>query len=276
MNGLQEPSLSDTTFQKLASLFFQKTGITLKEHKKYLLIHRISHLVGPGKSFPRFEDYYQELLHRPNSDLMKEFINRLTTNYSFFFRDRVHFDFLMKYLQENASKQDYIRLWSTACSTGEETYSMAISALTVTPEIEKMDFKILGTDISTRVLQVASQGIYEPQKIRNHIKEKLIRLYFDFDAENNQFIVKPRLKKLIAFRHLNLMDSYPFKKLFDIVFLRNVLIYFSEKEKEKAVAQIYDYVKPGGYLVTGMSENLVGFSHRFKPLKYSIYKKMSL
>jgi chemotaxis protein methyltransferase CheR len=264
---MEENPLSDQLFKKLSDLMFEKTGITLKEHKKYLVMHRLAKFVGQGKNFKNFQDYYKELKENPDSPHVREFINRLTTNYSYFFRDPVHFDFLEKYLKENIDNQSYIRLWSAACSTGEETYSMAIASQQALPDIDmKIDYKILG-------LYKAHAGVYEAGKINGHVPEKEQKKFFDYLPDQNAYRVKERIKKMIAFRNLNLMGNYPFNKLFDVVFLRNVLIYFDEKEKELAVNKIYDHVKEGGYLITGLSESLVGIKHKFRSVKYSIYQK---
>ncbi len=149
---------------------------------------------------------------------------------------------------------------------------MAIVALETIPSIHQYDFKILATDISHAVLQVALQGVYHYSKLKN-MDDALIRKYFDFDEVKKTFTVKESVKKLIAFRYLNLMDNFPFSKQFDVVFLRNVLIYFDNREKEYILRKIYDYMKPGGYLILGLSESLVGLQTPFVSLKNSIYRR---
>jgi chemotaxis protein methyltransferase CheR len=274
MNDFGFPNLSDQLFRNITSLLFEETGVSLKDHKKYLVIHRLSKFVGENKPFRTFEDYYQALSHDNNGNLMVDLVNSLTTNYSYFFRDDIHFKFLKQYLQEKYQQEPYIRLWSAACSSGEEAYSMAISCIQALPVVQSIDLKILATDISTNVLNTADRGIYHYTKVRNHIEEMELRKYFTFDFKKKCFTIKPFVKDLISFRYLNLFETYPFKKMFDVVFLRNVLIYFDNKEKELAVNKIYDYIKPNGYLIIGLSETLVGIKYPFKALKNSIYQKV--
>lgn len=270
-------NISDQTFHKLTNFFFQLTGISIKEYKKYLVLHRLSKFIGPGKPYPNFESYYQALVSDKSGNMVNDFINVLTTNFSFFFRESIHFDFLRKYLEQNQDKQEYLRIWSAASSTGEEAYSIAICALETIPQIQKKDFKILASDISTKVLNIAIKGQYQASKINGYVPKESIRKYFYYDKKNQTYIVKEELKNLIAFRYLNLLEPYPFKKQFDIVFLRNVLIYFDNQEKKKIIDKIVEYIKPNGYLILGLSESLVGIAlnHPIKNLKNSIYQKIA-
>ena len=272
LNDNQE--LSDELFKKLSSLLFHESGITLKDYKKYLVINRLSKYVGPDRAYHNFEEYYEALKKNPSGELMTDFVNALTTNFSFFFRDDIHFDLLRNYMRENAGKQPYIRLWSAACSSGEEPYSMVIACHQEVGRLDGLDFKILATDLSTKVLDIAIKGDYHFSKVKGHIEERELKTYFTFDRSTNSFSVLPEYKKYIAFRYLNLQEPYPFNKLFDIVFLRNVLIYFDKREKELVVNQICDYIKPGGYLITGLSETLVEVKHPLKAFKNSIYQKV--
>lgn len=267
------PDLSDALFKKLSGLLFEESGITLKDYKKYLVLNRLSKFVGPDRPYKNFEDYYQALLNDKTRNLMIDFVNALTTNFSYFFRDDIHFDLLRQYLSENAGKETYLRFWSAACSTGEEPYSMVIACYQTLGELYGLDLKILATDLSTKVLEIAKQGSYHYSKIRGHISDAELRNYFNFNKGENTFTIKSKFKEYIAFRYLNLQEPYPFQKLFDVVFLRNVLIYFGKEEKEFVVNQIYDFIKPGGYLVLGLSETLVEVKHPYTAFKNSIYQK---
>jgi chemotaxis protein methyltransferase CheR len=273
MNLTDIPVLSDDLFRKFTALLFQKCGITLKDYKKYLVINRLSKFVGKGRDFENFEDYYRHLKNDAVGSSLALFVNALTTNYSFFFRDKIHFDLLKEYLREKAESEPYIRLWSSACSTGEEPYSMAIVCDKILQSIRNIDIKILATDISTRVLDIAKKGFYQKGSIEGHVSKAEIKAYFDFDSGTNQYGVSQQLKDAVAFRYMNLFDSFPFRKLFDMVFLRNVLIYFDGREKETVIEKISEYIKPGGYLVLGLSETIFEIRHGLVPMKNSIYKK---
>ena len=267
------PQLSDEHFVMFSELLYKTSGIAMKPHKKYLMLHRLSKFVGAGKRYPDFPAYYNALKQDASGKLLVEFVNVLTTNFTFFFREKVHFDFLRDYLKTNADSQEYIRIWSAACSTGEEPYSIGITAIQALHDVEKRDIRVLATDISKQVLAAADNAMYHYTKIRGHIDEKELRLYFNFDKDSNDFIVKPHIKNLITFRYLNLMEDYPFNKLFDVVFLRNVLIYFENNEKEIIINKITEHIKPGGYLILGLSESMVGLKHSLTVTKNSIYQK---
>lgn len=267
------PALSMQLYRKMSDLLYRSTGITLKENKMYLMVHRLSKFVGPEKRYKSFEEYYDALLADRSGDMMVDFMNVLTTNWTFFFREELHFDFLRSYLRERAASEPYVRIWSAACSSGEEPYSMSIAALQSLDRSKQTDFKILATDISTKMLNFAKEGRYHYTKIRGHIEDKELKTYFDFDREKNDFVVRQNVRDPISFRYLNLLEPYPFNKEFDIVFLRNVLIYFDNKEKSVVVNKIAQYLKPGGFIITGLSESLVGTDHNLVMMKNSIYQK---
>ncbi len=273
MNRIEIPFLTDGLFRKFTALLFQKSGITLKDYKKYLVINRLSKLVGRGREFTGFEEYYEALKNDKDGRLTAAFVNALTTNYSFFFRDKVHFEFLKQYLLEKRRSETYIRLWSSACSTGEEPYSMAIICYQILQDILSLDIKILATDVSTKALETAKKGLYNYSAVDGHVNNGELKTYFDYDRKDNQFQIRQILKELIAFRYLNLFESYPFKKLFDMVFLRNVLIYFNNREKEMVVQKVSNFIKPGGYLILGLSETIFEIKHDLFALKNSIYQK---
>jgi chemotaxis protein methyltransferase CheR len=149
---------------------------------------------------------------------------------------------------------------------------MAAVCLETLPDIAKLDLKILATDISTRVLAEAEKGTYFYKRLSGNVDEKRLRRHFTFNPEHHSFTVKDDLRKLVSIRELNLLGNYPFNRKFDVVFLRNVLIYFEVKEKETAIAKIAETIKPGGYLVLGLSESLVGVRHGLESMRNSIYR----
>ncbi len=266
-------NISDTTFKNIANFLYEKTGITLKEYKKYLVINRLAKYVGNDKDYKTYEDFYAALLNDKTGELFTLFTNALTTNFSFFFREEDSFKILSNYLTKYHDEQKYIRLWSAASSTGEEAYSMAITVSETLKNINLYDIKILATDISDRVLKIAQMGQYKSDKILNHIPQNYMKKYFKTSGDTCE--VTNDLKKFVTFCKLNLLAHYPFRKMFDVVFLRNVLIYFDEPKKEHIINSIFNYIKPNGLLIVGLSESLVGIKHPFKQLKNSIYYKPS-
>jgi len=269
-----EERLSDITFKKLSDYFYNHTGIMLKEYKKYLVEYRLGRFVGENNRFKSFEELYNELIRDKTGEIKTLLVQALTTNYTYFFRDEIHFEFLKEYLIEKYKERNYIRIWSAGCATGEEAYSAAMVSLEVIPEIKKMDFRILATDISINVLKYAIEGRYHYTKMKSNMPDYLLKKYFIYDKEHKTFIIKEEVKELVYFRYLNLMGEYPFQKKFDIVFLRNVLIYFGNKEKEIILRKIYNVIKEDGYLILGLSESLIGTDHPFKLIKNSIYSKI--
>lgn len=266
--------LSDSLFRRYQELFYRHSGIALKDYKQYLVEYRLQRFIGEGKEYRNYQELYDALASGHDRGLVREFVDTLTTNYTFFFREREHFSFLAHYLGKRAADQDYVRLWSAACSSGEEPYSMAITALKHLPD-QRSDFRILATDISDRVLRLALKAEYPRDKVDGSMSRETAARYFRHDPETGTMTPKDEVRRLVTFAKLNLMDAYPFKKLFDVVFLRNVLIYFENDEKEHILDKISGSIKAGGYLVTGLAESLIGVRHSLRQLKYSIYRKGS-
>ena len=264
--------LSDEMFKRFSQLLHRKTGIALKHYKKYLVISRLAKIVGPTKKFANFEGFYQALLTETDGTWVQAFINALTTNYSYFFRDPVHFGVMSQYLKERGPQEPYLRFWSAASSTGEEAYSMAI-VLAKQGDGLPSDRRILATDISTKVLAVAEKGVYPTEAIAQHVEATDQKRYFERLPEDNRFRVKDGLRVNLDFRQLNLQGDYPFRKPMDIIFLRNVMIYFGAKEKAEVIEKMFDHLKPGGLLFIGLSESLAGIRHHFVTYKSSVFRK---
>ena len=267
-----EGVLTDALFTKFSLLLNSKTGIALKDYKKYLVVSRLGQIVGPGKSFESFEDYYHALLTETDGSWMQTFINALTTNYSFFFRDSVHFQVLEQYLSDRAKDEPYLRFWSAASSTGEEAYSMAITLANHTSFLPA-DRRILATDISTKVLSQAERGVYGAEAIQRHIPPRDLKAFFEPLDNEKRFRIRDSLRGNVDFRQLNLQGDYPFRRKMDVIFLRNVMIYFGPEEKAEIVAKMYERLKTGGLLIIGLSESLAGVPHRFTGFRNSVFQK---
>ncbi|HOJ49191.1 MAG TPA: protein-glutamate O-methyltransferase CheR [Spirochaetota bacterium] len=269
---LIKSELNDKDFKKISDFVYKKVGLNIKDNKKYLVESRLSSLI--GSFFNSFTELVEHIYKFPEDSITQDIINRLTTNFTYFFREPIHFKFLKWYLQNKGKREKEIRIWSAACSSGEEPYTIAITSHEAM-NIYNYDFKILATDISTKVLVRAYSGLYEGEKIRKYVPPNLIAKYFDYNINNDMYLVKKSVKDLIAFRKFNLKSNpYPFKRQFDIVFLRNVMIYFANPEKELLLNNMYNHIKEGGYLIIGLGESLIGVKHPFKLTKYSIYQKV--
>ncbi len=264
--------VSDHLFHEFSDIFFKRSGIRLPLERKYLIVHRLSKLMGTQGGPVDFEDLCRILKNGSNPQLIHRFVDSLTTNYSYFFRDPVHFRFLKYYFLHRMGDRPRVRLWSAACSSGEEPYTMAMTAREALPDLDQRDFKILATDISQSMVERAVTGIYRRDVIERDIGGERIRKFF-FETANPEFLeIRPELANCIDFRVFNLLDVYPFKGLFDIVFLRNVLIYFDVEKKTKILGKIAEYLVPGGYLLIGLTESLVGTTHPFKQIDHNIYR----
>lgn len=267
--------LTDRLFEQFSELVYRECGINLHSGKKSLLQARLNKRLR-ATGITSYDDYYSFLVSQQDSQEIVYFLDCISTNLTYFFREQQHFDFLNQVLPDLISRRisernHRIRIWSAGCSTGEEPYSLAMCVMNHIGHHMNIDIKILATDISTRVLSIAKQGIYSQEKIKN-INYEMKQRYFK-NRGNSECEVVNELKKLITFSRLNLQDNYPFKGPFDIVFCRNVMIYFDKKTQEVLVNKIAKYLAHDGYLFVGHSESLMGLNHELSYVKPAVYRK---
>lgn len=255
-------------FQKFKNLIYEVSGIALSDDKEALVSTRISKRI-------RFlgllseNEYYDYLLAQ--SDEVIHFIDVISTNVTHFFREAEHFKILADHLQHLASSgQKEIKIWCAASSSGEEPYTIGMTCHEVLSDLN-IQYKILATDISTNVLKQAIEGAYSIDKL-NNIPNNLQKKYFDLSLQTG--VVKQFLKNHIFFRRLNLKNiPFPLKGPIDIIFCRNVMIYFDVNLKKRIVKNMFDLLRPGGMLVTSHTESLSGISKDFQVVKPSIFIK---
>jgi chemotaxis protein methyltransferase CheR len=228
-----------------------------------------------------YRDYYEYITSSNNSGEIIHFLDCISTNLTYFFREPKHFEFLDQIAMPEllASRKNErnlrIRVWSAACSTGEEPYSLAMCLLSHLEGLNRADFRILATDISTRVLGVALKGSYPRERIEK-VPPALRQKYFQKGMGGNgetYYQVSPLLKQIVTFRRLNLQTSYPFSGPFDYIFCRNVMIYFDKQTQQELVRKMAGYLAPDGYLFVGHSESLTGLNHPLTYVRPSVYKK---
>jgi len=272
-------SLSDQQFEKLCGLVYQSTGIVLAESKRQMVYRRLMRRVRELKveSFSR----YYELLEDANSNELPNFLNAITTNFTSFFRESHHFDYLKDtFLPSHvrlygAGKR--LRIWSAACSTGEEPYSLAITLCEFFGNsLQQWDCKILATDIDTNVLESGKNGVYDADRIES-LPEATKKRWFKrrYTELREEVKVDDRLKRLITFKPLNLMHEWPVKGPFDAIVCRNVMIYFDKPTQAVLLAKFLRLLRPGGVLMLGHSESIAKDYRELKPDGRTTYIKIS-
>ncbi|RLT92674.1 CheR family methyltransferase [Ketobacter sp.] len=269
--------MTDRDFDTIKHLAKLRSGIELGEHKKEMIYSRIVRRIR-ALNLGDFKSYLDYLERHPEAELTN-FINAITTNLTSFFREAHHFDFLrqtvLPELQRKKKAQQRIRIWSAGCSTGEEPYSIAMT-LHGALERARWDAKILATDLDTNVLSHGRRGIYSKERIGN-MDAQLVRKYFnDPRGGGNDEVLEAResIRSLITFNHLNLLGDWPMKGRFDVIFCRNVVIYFSKETQRELFDRYADILEPDGYLFIGHSESLHGVSKRFESVGRTIYRKV--
>lgn len=277
---LKPLSLSDDDFQSLADLVHQKAGINLKIGKKEMVRMRLGKRIREG-GFPGFRDYFQHVIQDQTGDELVFLLDAISTNLTSFFRESKHFDFMrQRFLPdlEASRKKRYerpqLRIWSAGCSTGEEPYSIAITVLEHSDYFARGNFKVLGTDISTKVLKKAHLGLYPLNEV-TQLPYELRRRYFQKGkgAWEDWARVAPVLKSRTVFRRLNLMEPWPFRHRFDLIFCRNVMIYFDKETQAELAVRLFGQLVNGGYLFIGHSESLSGKDTGFKYVQPTVYRK---
>lgn len=260
-------------FTVLRDFIYEKTGIYFAETKTYLLESRLANRLNE-LGLSSFEDYYYHLKYgadRARGELGNLF-DVVTTNETSFFRNPPQLDafkiILQKAYVNGSGPASPIRIWSAACSTGEEPYTLAIMLMEMM-ELRRVTipFSILATDISTKVLESARKAVFSQYSVRN-TDEAIKKKYFT--EENNMYKLKETVKKNVKIDFMNLMDddAYRLYRQMDFIFCRNVLIYFDEKMKKKVVDHMYECLKPKGFLTIGHAESLHNISRAFKPLVF--------
>jgi chemotaxis protein methyltransferase CheR len=269
--------LSEAEFRQISEVVYSHCGINLHDGKKALVRARIAKELR-ARGFRSASQYLGQIQADRSGAELASLIDALSTNLTSFFREPVHFQFLReRFLPElmerrRRGRQGRIRVWSAGCSSGQEPYSLAMTLADVLrAQLGDWDAKILATDISTIKLQEARAGIYEADDL-NNVPAAMLREHFE--PLQGRFGVKPGLRRLVAFRRLNLMERpWPFSATFDCILCRNVMIYFDHPTQEQLVGRFWDQLESGGLLFTGHSESLTGISHRFRYVQPTIYEK---
>lgn len=274
----REFSFSDRDFDKVRNLVSQHTGISLSAAKRDMVYSRLARRLR-NLGLNDFASYCSLIESSNNDDELIHFTNAITTNLTSFFREGHHFDYLkntlLPQLMRSNADTRRLRIWSAGCSTGEEPYSIAMTVRSVIPEDSGWDVKILATDLDSNVLATASNGIYDDERIKG-IDKTLLKRWFQRRRNNDGMVrVSPQLQSMITFKRLNLMHGWPMKGPFDLIFCRNVVIYFDKPTQSVLFDRYADLLRHDGHLFLGHSETMFKTSTRFELLGNTIYKKAS-
>lgn len=262
--------ISDQEFLQYQQLLHKIAGIHLSSAKKPLLTGRLGKRLQQG-GYSRFGDYYRHLVSQQGQDELRVAVDLLTTNETYFFREQKHFDFLSKVILPLRKSKGSFRVWSAACSSGEEPYSIA---MTLAEELGDSAWEILASDLSTRVLERARSGHY-PLERAEKIPISYLSAYClkGIGAQQGSFLVERKLRERIQFLQINLNETLPRLGEFDVIFLRNVMIYFDLETKKQVVSRLFPLLKSGGYFLVSHSESLNGVTESLKVVTPSIYQK---
>lgn len=266
-------TISNQDFNRLVTFMKKSYGIDLSK-KQQLITGRLSGTVA-SKGFSSFTEYVDDILSRKNPQDIDILINKLTTNYTFFMREKTHFDFLKNTILpwlEQTKKNRVLSIWSAGCSSGEEPYtiSMVLKDYFGT-KASLWDTRVLATDISQEVLNTAQNAHYEVESLQD-LPAGWAQKYFRKSKDGN-YVVAPEIKSNVIFRTFNLMNPIQFRLKFDVIFCRNVMIYFDQPTKDALVNRFYNATVPGGYLLIGHSEGLNKATTPYNYIMPATYRK---
>jgi chemotaxis protein methyltransferase CheR len=279
---MEEPELTDKEFAKFSDLIYQLTGIVINEGKRQLVLSRLTKRLRLHK-ITSFSEYYELVTNSRDSEEQSAFINSITTNKTDFFREPHHFDFIAKELvpslvqsARRGERAPKLRVWHAGCSTGEEPYTLGLTLSEALAAHPDWNWRQLASDIDTNVLAHAERGVYEESRT-DTIAPSLLRKYFlrGVGEREGHYKVRRELQEHLTFRQVNLLDpAWPMKAdtKFDIIFCRNVVIYFDKPTQKRLFERFAARLAPGGLLFIGHSESLLGISDAFDACGQTIYR----
>ncbi len=279
MNEIFRARLSDNEFDKLSEFIYTEYGIKMPKVKQTMLQSRLQKRLR-ALEITSFKDYVEYVFSKEGQDTeVIHMIDMVSTNKTDFFREPIHFEFMQNkvlpdFINENPGKT--MKIWSAGCSSGEEPYTIAITISEFMEKYSAPDYSILGTDISSRILKTAIDAIYKESRVVN-IPMSIKRKYFlrSKDRENPTVRIIPDLRKKAMFQRLNFMEkNYSIQDVFDIVFCRNVLIYFDRITQENVINRLCTKLKPGGYFFLGHSESITNINVPLEQIRPTIFRRI--
>lgn len=266
-------TLTATEFATIATMAREEFGLELGAGKEQLVAARIGK-VARKLGFRAFRDYYEYVTGDRSGEALIQLIDALTTNHTSFFRERAHFDFLVREILVTQRGRNSMWIWSAACSTGEEPYSIALTAREALGADSRALPRILATDISTRALGTACRGIYSAERFHGEPAQWLRKYLLRGEGKwEGHYRMRPEVVGMVTFDRLNLIEPMPEMGPFAVIFCRNVMIYFSRATQQQLVSKLASRLEPGGYLFVGHSEGLTGIQHDLQQIQPAIYRK---
>lgn len=265
-------TISDSDFAEIVRITLEVSGISIDDSKRPMIYSRFSRRLRELK-LNSFADYIN-ILKKGDSDEYRAFINTVTTNLTYFFREPHHFEYLREtaipaLMKRNAHKRQ-LRLWSSACSSGQEAYSIAM-VLAAQANLSDWKKRILATDIDTDMVHTCAQGVYSTEALRGlepEVKNKWLG-----QTPDGNWQVKENLRSMLMAKHLNLFSNWPFRSDVDVIFCRNALIYFDESHQHQLLQKFADFQTPGAYLFLGHSESIKSSAIPYKRVSNTVYER---
>ena len=266
-----DDTISPAEVQQIADLAYRSCGIDLSRGKQQLIQARLGKKIREGK-FSSFKQYYQHVVADQTGEELTALLDALTTNFTSFLREPAHFEFLRKSILPHL--EGPIRIWSAGCSTGEEPFTIAFSLLEELGPGAFWRCRILAADISTRALGAAERAVYPMDRFSDFPLDSLPKyLLRGTQSWEGWYRVKPSIRGMIEFRRLNLIEPFHHPQPFQVIFCRNVMMYFDKATQADLVNRFARSLAPGGYLFTGHSESLTGLAHPYEYIQPAVYRK---
>jgi chemotaxis protein methyltransferase CheR len=274
--------IEDQHYTLIRDLVYQHSRINLGSDKKELVAARISKRLRK-LNMASYAEYCDYLRSAEGVDELANLVNVISTNYTSFFREIKHFEFMTETLlpqwksQSGKAQKKSFHVWSAACSSGEEPYSIAMALSDFFAASPTVSWRVEASDISTRILAKAERGVYENERVVLPQEQWLQRFFQRGTGTWDGYVrIRKELRSHVSFHHLNLLESaFPFSNDFDLIFCRNVMIYFDRPTQEQLIHRLTNQLLPGGYLFVGHSESLTGIKHPLRSVRPSIYIKPS-
>ncbi len=271
----REYILQEGDFRKISALVMSTTGIVISEKKRAFVQGRLTRRLRV-LGLSGFDEYTRMLSSAAGAEEQQMLVNAITTNHTSFFREPHHFDYLARtvlptLVEREGNGRGRLRIWSAGCSTGEEPYTLAMTVRDCAP-LSPWDCKILATDLDTNVVNHAAAGIYDAERLES-IPSKYHKRFLTV-APDGSIEMNDSLRSLISFASLNLLEAWPMKGPFDVIFCRNVVIYFDKPTQARLFDRYADLLKPDGWLFVGHSESLLNVTDRFKLIERTVYRRV--